>query len=83
MLNFYIDKNIFPSGFKKADIKPVYKKGDPFDKTNYRPISILPVLCKGSSIKYVRKIFRKTNISNSLIHTAAYMIKFINILILL
>ena len=29
MFHFYIDKNIFPNGFKKADIKPVYKK-DPF-----------------------------------------------------
>ena len=27
-------------------MKPVYKKDDPFDKTNYRPISVLPVLSK-------------------------------------
>ena len=26
--------------------KAIYKKDDPFDKTNYRPISILPVLSK-------------------------------------
>ena len=44
--NFYIDNNTFPNGLKKADIKPVYKKDDLFDKTNYRPISILPVLSK-------------------------------------
>ena len=46
MFNFYIGNNTFPNGLKKADIKPVYKKDDPFDKTNYRPISILPVLSK-------------------------------------
>ena len=46
MFNFYIDKKTFPDGLKKADIKPVYKKDDPFDKTNYRPISILPVSSK-------------------------------------
>ena len=43
MFNFYIDNNSFPNGLKKADIKPVYKRDDPFHKTNYRPISILPV----------------------------------------
>ena len=46
MFNSYIDNNTFLNGLKKADIKPVYKKDDPFDKTNYRPISILPVLSK-------------------------------------
>ena len=44
IFNFYIDNNTFPNGLKKADIKPVYKKDDPFDKTNYTPISILPAL---------------------------------------
>ena len=43
MFNFYIDNSTFPNGLKKADIKPVYKKDDPFDKTNYRPISVSPV----------------------------------------
>ena len=27
MFNFYIDNNTFPNGLKKADIKPMYKKG--------------------------------------------------------
>ena len=46
IFNFYIDNNTFPNGLKKADIYPVYKKDDPFDKTNSRLISILPVLSK-------------------------------------
>ena len=46
MFNFYIDNNTFTNGLKKADIKPVYKKDDPFDKTSCRRISIIPVLSK-------------------------------------
>ena len=38
MFNVYIDNNTFPNGLKKADIKRAYKKDDPFDKLNYRPI---------------------------------------------
>ena len=30
MLNFYININTFPTGIKKADFKPVYRKDDPF-----------------------------------------------------
>ena len=43
-----MDNNTFLNGLKKADTKPLYKKDDPFDKTNYKPISILPVLSKAS-----------------------------------
>ena len=32
--------------FKFADITPVHKKGSRFEKNNYRPVSILPVLSK-------------------------------------
>ena len=46
MFNFDIDNKTFANGLKKADIKPVYKKDDRFDKTNYRPISILPASSK-------------------------------------
>ena len=44
--NIYIDKNTYPNGLTKDDIMPAYKKDNPFDKFNYRPISILPVLSK-------------------------------------
>ena len=36
----------FPTGIKYADVTPIYKKDDNIDKTNYRPISILPNLSK-------------------------------------
>ena len=30
-----------------ANVTPVFKKEDPFDKSDYRPVSILPLLSKG------------------------------------
>ena len=41
-----IENNDFPQNLKLADIIPVYKKNDPLDKTNYCPVSILPVISK-------------------------------------
>ena len=42
-INDCIKQNQFPNGLKRADIKPTFKKG-PLDKTNYRPIGILPTV---------------------------------------
>ena len=38
--------NKFPDSLKIYDLTPVYKKLDPSDKANYRPVSILPLLSK-------------------------------------
>ena len=38
--------NKFPDSLKLSDITPVYKKLDPSDKANYRPVSVLPLLSK-------------------------------------
>ena len=35
-----------PNIFKVAKVTPIFKKGVIYDKNNYRPISILPVLSK-------------------------------------
>ena len=46
----YVDKSIslstFPSILKLADSTPVYKTDSRYEKSNYRPISILPNLSK-------------------------------------
>ena len=36
----------FPSDWKKANIVPVYKKGDKSIVKNYRPVSLLPIFSK-------------------------------------
>ena len=36
----------FPSAWKKANVQPVHKKNSRQDKTNYRPISLLPIISK-------------------------------------
>ena len=43
-INECVKQNKFPNKLKIADIMPIFKKEDPLDKTNYRPISILPVI---------------------------------------
>ena len=35
-----------PNTWKKAEVKPFYKKGSKLQAGNYRPVSILPVLSK-------------------------------------
>jgi len=37
---------IFPDRLKFATVRPLFKKGDKRDITNYRPISLLPVFSK-------------------------------------
>ena len=46
MLNNCISKSIFPDVLKIARINPIFKSGDSSVLSNYRPISILPVLSK-------------------------------------
>ena len=45
-INECIKQNKFSNELKIADITPIFKKEDPLDKTNYRPISILPSFSK-------------------------------------
>ena len=68
MFNFYVDNDTFPNELKKADIKPVYEKDDPFDKTNYRPISILTVLPKAFECCLYDQIYEYIDIMLSKAH---------------
>ena len=36
----------FHDFLKEANVTPIFKKDDPLDKENYRPVSILPLLSK-------------------------------------
>jgi len=46
LINESIDQGIFPDCLKQANLIPIFKKGDPTDPNNYRPIALLPVLSK-------------------------------------
>ena len=41
-----IDTGVFPDSLKKVQVTPLHKKNDPLSKTNYRPVSVLPVFSK-------------------------------------
>ena len=36
----------FPEELKLAEVTPLFKKADPFDKVNYRPVSLLSHVSK-------------------------------------
>ena len=45
-INKCISTKSFPDALKVADVIPVFKKEDPKNKANYRPISLLPIISK-------------------------------------
>ena len=47
----------FPTGKKYSDVTPIHKKDDKTDKTNYRPISVLPNLSKVNERLMYNQIF--------------------------
>ena len=46
LINFSVATSQFPDRLKQANVVPVFKKKDPLDKQNYRPVSILPSISK-------------------------------------
>ena len=45
-INESFENGAFPDCLKEANIPPIFKKADPLDKENYRPVSILLLLSK-------------------------------------
>ena len=46
IINLSIDTKIVPDEMKFAKVKPLFKKGSRLDSSNYRPVSILPIVSK-------------------------------------
>ncbi|KAL0861481.1 hypothetical protein ABMA27_009011 [Loxostege sticticalis] len=46
IINLSFEQGIFPNRLKTSVIKPIYKKGDPNEMGNYRPITLVPILSK-------------------------------------
>ena len=43
LMNLSLDQGKFPEKWKRADIVPLFKGGDPCDVNNFRPIPLLPL----------------------------------------
>ena len=56
MINISIHTGVFPDVLKEARVFPIHKGGAPEDPSNYRPISILPIISKVIE-KHVTKHF--------------------------
>ena len=46
IFNESVETGVYPDNLKLADITPVFKKKDPLNKINYRPVSVLPSVSK-------------------------------------
>ena len=45
-INDSLKRGIFSDELRLAEVIPLSKKADPFDKTNYRPVSLLSHISK-------------------------------------
>ena len=45
-ISLSIEKGCFPEELKLAEVSPIFKRKDDFDKENYRPVSVLPHVSK-------------------------------------
>ena len=66
IINLSLNTGIFPTAWKSAKVIPIYKKGDPTLKTNYRPISILPIISKIIERHVSYSLYNYTSINNIL-----------------
>ena len=46
MFNTSLETSQFPDSWKVAGVTPIFKGGEKTEKSNYRPISVLPVISK-------------------------------------
>ena len=46
IINLSIETSTFPEAWKYSKIIPLYKKDDPLNAKNYRPVALIPVLSK-------------------------------------
>ena len=56
ILNLRTVSREFPDVIKIAEVVPIYKRGDPSESSNYRPISLLSNFCKS----FEKEIFQQT-----------------------
>jgi hypothetical protein len=57
----------FPDRLKFSEVKPLYEKGDKFEFTNYRPISLLPTFSKIIEKIIFKRLYAHINKHNILV----------------
>ena len=57
IINDSFKRGIFPDELKLTEVIPLFKNSDPFDKTNYRPVSLLSHITK----VFERVIYKQVN----------------------
>ena len=73
LINYCIDKCVFPSALKHAEVSSVYKKNARLCKENYRPISILVITSKVYEKIFVKQMsFYIDTIFNPLLSAYRY-----------
>lgn len=55
-----------PSEWKRAQVTPIFKKGDKFDASNYRPISLTSAICKVAERIIVNQLLKFLSDNNIL-----------------
>ena len=66
LFNTSLETSIFPDIWKIARVAPIYKEGDNSEKTNYRPISVLPVISRLFERLIYNQLYRHLNLNNLL-----------------
>ena len=46
LFNIAIETSTFPDSWKIARVTPIFKEGEKCERSNYRPISVLPVIAR-------------------------------------
>ena len=65
LFNFSLEKSQVPITWKQANVTPIFKKDDPSEMSNYRPISLLSTVGKALEkllINIVLTSFKKTTL---------------------
>ena len=61
LFNISFETSQFPDPLKIARVSPIFKNGDKTEKSNYRPISLLPVVSRLFEKLVVNQLYRYLN----------------------
>ena len=66
LFNTSLETSIFPDLWKIARVAPMYKEGDKSEKSNYRPLTVLPVISRLFERLVYNQLHRHLNSNNLL-----------------